>query len=328
MERLMRYRPTRAELTATSCIVESVDGIRGRRAREIVSLSPVKVCLGCDHRFAASDWRCPECGWTPDAHNGWPLFAPDLSKQNDGFDAAAFAKLAAFEPRHFWFRARNRLLIWSLQKYFPDAHRLLEIGCGTAYVLTGMHHALPSLELMGSEALNDGLSFARSRLGDVPLLQMDARRIPFDAHFDVVGAFDVLEHIDEDETVLSEMFRAVKPGGGIILTVPQHRFLWSVVDEYSHHKRRYRRRELVGKVQRAGFRVVRATSFVSALLPLFWLSRLRHNGREFDPDSEFKISRALNGILERVLDVERRLITSGISLPYGTSLLVVATRPS
>jgi SAM-dependent methyltransferase len=287
----------------------------------------VKVCLQCDRRFATEDWRCPQCGWKPAEHDSWAVLAPELARENDSFDAASFAKLAAFEPRHFWFRARNRLLVWTLHKYFPGARRLLEIGCGTAYVLTGIRQALPSLELMGSEALNEGLSFARSRLPDVPLFQMDARRIPFDAEFDVVGAFDVIEHIDEDEAVLEQMFRAVKPGGGIILTVPQHRFLWSVVDEYSHHRRRYRRRELVGKVQRAGFRVVRATSFVSALLPLFWLSRLRQKKESFNPDSEFAISGALNAVLERVLDVERRLIMSGISLPFGTSLLVVAVRP-
>jgi SAM-dependent methyltransferase len=287
----------------------------------------MKVCIACEGRFDAVDWRCPACGWTPDQHNGWPVFAPELARENDSFDASSFARLSEFEPQHFWFRSRNQLLIWTLTRYFPDARLFLEIGCGTAYVLTGIHEAMPSLELMGSEALNEGLSFARSRLPEVPLFQMDARRIPFDRELDVIGAFDVIEHIDEDETVLGQMFQAVKPGGGIILTVPQHRFLWSVVDEYSHHRRRYRRDELVDKVQRAGFRVVRATSFVTALLPLFWLSRLRQNTRDFDPDSEFRISGTLNGILERVLNAERRLITSGISLPFGTSLLVVALRP-
>ena len=64
---------------------------------------------------------------------------------------------------------------------------------------------------------------------------MDARRIPFEDEFDVIGAFDVLEHIKEDEQVLVQMHRAVKSGGGIMLTVPQHMFLWSEQDVQAHH---------------------------------------------------------------------------------------------
>jgi len=286
----------------------------------------MKVCVACDGRFTAGDWRCPSCGWSPDRYDTWPVFAPELARHNESFSPESFASLARFEPRHFWFRARNRLLVWALDAYFPDARQFLEIGCGTGYVLTGIRDARPEMQVSGSEALNEGLSIARSRLPGVPLLQMDARRLPFDAEFDVIGAFDVIEHIDEDEAVLRQMFQAVRPGGGIVLTVPQHRFLWSVVDEYSHHRRRYRRSELIGKVQRSGFRLVRATSFVSALLPLFWLSRARQDRRAFDPNSEFNISETLNAGLETVLDVERWLIARGVSLPFGTSLLVVAKR--
>ena len=90
----------------------------------------------------------------------------------------------------------------------------------------------------------------------VTLFQMDARFVPFEEEFDVIGAFDALEHIKEDEDVLREIFRATKEGGGIILTVPQHPFLWSQMDEISHHYRRYTRRGLIDKVQRAGFEVV------------------------------------------------------------------------
>ena len=60
----------------------------------------------------------------------------------------------------------------------------------------------------------------------------------------MIGAFDVLEHIADDELVLSQMHQAVRKGGGIILTVPQHSFLWSEIDEYSRHVRRYSVSEL------------------------------------------------------------------------------------
>ena len=157
---------------------------------------------------------------------------------------------------------------------------------------------------------------------------MDARRIPFEMEFNVIGAFDVLEHIDEDDVVLQQMFQATKFGGGIILTVPQHRFLWSVVDEYSFHKRRYTRKELMKKVKNAGFQIVCVTSFVSFLLPLMLLSRMKRqlSSDKFDSLAELGIGRIKNAVLENILTVERAFIKRGFSFPAGGSLLIVAKR--
>lgn len=288
----------------------------------------MKICSTCGEHFEDSGWRCPACAKEPLRIDGFLAFAPELAAENEGFESAFFAELAASEATNFWFRSRNRLIVWALRRYFPKAGNFLEIGCGTGYVLTGIREAFPALHLSGSEIFTAGLAFAAERLPGVELLQMDARRIPFENEFDVIGAFDVLEHIKEDEEVLSEMHRAVRhDGGGIILSVPQHPFLWSQADDYACHVRRYRARELRSKVERAGFQVVRMTSFVSSLLPLMMISRFtKRKQEEFDVMSEFKISRALNNTLEAVLDVERTMIKAGLSFPGGGSLLLVARR--
>ncbi len=288
----------------------------------------MKVCLACGQRFEANDWRCPGCGESPELRNGYLSFSADLTEANDCFGAGDFAHLFRFEAGHFWFRGRNRLVIWALRRYFPYASSFLEIGCGTGFVLSGIRQEFPELVLYGGDIFTNGLAFAEKRLPHVTLLQMDARRIPFDREFDVIGAFDLLEHIDEDDTVLPQMFQATKPGGGILLTAPQHRFLWSVVDEYSFHKRRYTRKELVEKVERAGFEIIRVTSFVFFLLPLILLSRVRQprSQDDFDPTVELKIGHLLNVALEKVLGIERTLIERGFSFPAGGSLLVVAGR--
>ena len=256
-------------------------------------------------------------------------FAPELAEKSEGFDASYFGRLAELEPGSFWFRSRNRLLCWALEHYFPDATNFLEIGCGTGFVLAGIRKELPRLSLGGGEVFSAGLSFAADRLPGVELFQMDARQIPFQSEFDVIGAFDVLEHIGDDELVLVQMHRAVHKGGGILLTVPQHSFLWSEVDEYSRHVRRYSVSELKAKVKRAGFRTLRATSFVSLLLPLMLIARLRQRpaDREFDPAAEFKLSAPANYLLERVMDVERAMIRLGVSFSAGGSLLLIAKRP-
>ncbi len=139
---------------------------------------------------------------------------------SDGFDPEGFDALAALEHASFWFRSRNRLIVWTVRHYFPDAQRLLEIGCGTGFVLEGLRRAFPNLSLVGAELHAGGLRHAAKRVPGVELMQFDARNIPFGGEFDVVGAFDVLEHIDADEEVLAEMHTAVRPAGGIVLTVP------------------------------------------------------------------------------------------------------------
>jgi SAM-dependent methyltransferase len=261
--------------------------------------------------------------------NGYLSFAPEQARSNEGFQPHHFAELAQAEEGNFWFRSRNRLIIWALQHFFPEARNFLEIGCGTGFVLSGVADANPHLEVSGSEIHSAGLNYAADRIKHAVLFQMDARKIPFESEFDVIGAFDVLEHIEEDEKVLAQIFHAVLPGGGIILTVPQHRFLWSQQDEYACHVRRYEAEELSNKVEQAGFLVERATSFVSLLLPLMFLSRLskRKPVENYDPTQEFQISGLLNGILETVLDLERMIIRAGFSFPAGGSRLLIARKP-
>ncbi len=288
----------------------------------------MKVCQACGQWFGRGDWQCPACGVRPTIRDGIPRFAPELAAANDGFGADFFARLAKLEAGNFWFRSRNHLIVWALRKYFPGTVNFLEIGCGTGYVLAGVRQAFPRWSLCGSEIHDAGLVFAQQRLPGVTLLQMDARAIPFACEFDVSGAFDVLEHIDDDEAVLRQMRQAVKPGGGIVVTVPQHPSLWSELDDYSCHRRRYRRHELIEKVKRAGFAVVRVASFVSLLLPLMAIKRfsLRSRRQTLDPGSELKIGRALNFIFGMILGIERAMIRSGMSLPAGGSLLLVARR--
>ena len=256
------------------------------------------------------------------------MFAPELAASGEGFAPESFELLPELEAQSFWFRSRNELIAWSIQRYYPGARSLLEIGCGTGFVLAGIHETIPDLQLTGSEVSVAGLDVAQQRVPGADLFQIDARRLPFVAEFDVVGAFDVLEHIAEDEEVIAELCRAVRPGGGVIITVPQHPRLWSRVDEFSRHERRYTRRGLVAKIERAGLRVERVTSFVTLLLPPMWLSRVRSRGAaHFDPAHEHRSGARLDRALEKAMAVERLLIRRGLDLPVGGSLLVVAGKP-
>ncbi len=285
----------------------------------------MKVCLKCNNKFDNLSWECPICHFSPEYIHGFPAFSPSLAENNDGFNPSSFEKLASLEARNFWFRSRNRLIFWALRKHFSKATRFLEIGCGTGYVSSGIEKEFPEMSLCGSEIYSTGLTFAAQRLRNASLFQMDARCIPFEREFDVICAFDVLEHIEEDEKVLAEMFKAVKPGGGIIITVPQHKFLWSRTDERACHVRRYSSTELEGKVKKAGLVVECMTSFVTLLFPLMILSRINKRDKEGRTGGELELNANLNRIFERIMDFERGILKF-CSLPFGGSLLLIARR--
>ena len=292
----------------------------------------MKHCLSCGHDFTGIKWTCPACAHSPKEAMETVLFAPGLASENDGFDEASFARLYDVEEKNFWFRSRNRLISWAIGKYFPGARNMMEVGCGTGYVLHGVHDSHPEIALTGTEIFSRGLGFARERLPEgTTLLQMDGRAIPYRDEFDLVGAFDVLEHIEEDQDVLAQIYKALKPGGGVLLSVPQHPGLWSEDDERAFHKRRYMVTELQEKVEEAGFSVMRSTSFVFFLLPVMALSRLfrriRPQKENYEIGDGLKLGGPLNALFEFVMSLERWLIKVGLNLPAGGSRLVIARKP-
>ena len=205
-------------------------------------------------------------------------------------------------------------------------------------VLSALAGAKSWQRLAGSELHPIGLKVARERLRDrAELVQMDARAIPAEQVFDVIGAFDVIEHIEEDSVVLRAMHRALRAGGGIVIAVPQHPWLWSAADELGHHIRRYRRGELEATVRDAGFQLVFSASYNSLLLPLMAASRLaeqlsRNNvgsptGRGLSSvQAEFAVPRLLNGLLKAILQFEVSLTLAGVRFPAGGSRLVVGRK--
>ena len=290
----------------------------------------MRVCPACGSTRCDDAWTCADCGHRPGIVDGYPAFAPDLAAENTGFRSEFFAELAALEAESWWFRARNELIAWAATTYAPDCERFLEIGCGTGFVLGRIHEALSGAELWGSEIFSAGLAIAAARVPSARFLQMDARAIPFRDHFDVIGAFDVLEHIEEDEAVLAAVHDALRPAGVLMLTVPQHPALWSPQDVHAGHVRRYTASGLRRRVEAAGFEIVRSASFVSMLLPMMFASRLRMRRATNDPDFDaietLRQPRLVNRALAAVMRVEVGLVRRGVSFPAGGSLLVVARK--
>ncbi|MCX6158512.1 MAG: class I SAM-dependent methyltransferase [Ignavibacteriae bacterium] len=263
---------------------------------------------------------------------GVKCYAPELAMENNDFKESSFRKLYGLEEKNFWFRSRNRIAQILVAKYFGNKvmGKFLEIGCGTGYVLKGLEK-YKNLELYGAEIYLEGLKFAKKRLPQIEFVQLDATNMPFENEFDCIGAFDVLEHIAEDELVMKNVNKSLKSGGIFFVSVPQYMFMWCYLDDIACHKRRYSKIELLNKLRRNGFRIKFHSSFVFSLFPLMLLSRwFKRNKRIGDTEketfAELEMNRFINKLFEFILKIDEYLIQIGIKLPFGGSLIVVAEK--
>jgi SAM-dependent methyltransferase len=254
---------------------------------------------------------------------------------SEGYDPAFFKSLDQIEDRHFWFRARKRVVaavVRDLTARLQRGYHVLELGCGNGGMLRLLKDCSPGGTVVGMDLFAEGLRFARNRC-DCALVQGDAGRPPFGEQFEVVGMFDVLEHIEQDVAALLDVRRMLAPGGAIVITVPAHMSLWSYFDVAAHHARRYSTDELANKLNTAGFDVQYVTQFMGAIYPLVWLGRRVKavlGGASSDAvkqtQQELRITPGLNALLDRALAGEEALIRGRRKITRGTSILAIARR--
>jgi SAM-dependent methyltransferase len=251
------------------------------------------------------------------------------------YDPARFAPLFAVEDRHFWFRARNRVIAAVLEDVTADlgpALRVLEVGCGTGNTLRVLTAATPGATVVGMDLYREGLEYARQRAA-CPLVRGDMRAPPFGVRFDLIGLFDVLEHLPDDRQALADLRRMLKVGGALVLTVPAHAWLWSYHDLAAGHRRRYAPGDLRERLNSAGFETEYLTQYMTGMVPLIWLRRAALFLRK-DPlpaaavenlrARELRVPPALNRVMDVLLGPERHLISRRRVLPIGASIIALA----
>ena len=174
--------------------------------------------------------------------------------------------------------------------------------------------------------------YAKKNLPKVDFIQFDVTQGVVGKEFDLIVAFDVIEHIEDDVAALSNIKHMLTKNGVFIVSVPQHMFLWSKLDDIVKHKRRYSRRELITKLQENGFDISYCTSYLFFLFPLMLISRIFDKGRdqiqsgEVALEKRVKFSSVLNWVFDLFMRIDEVLIRLGISLPFGGTLVVVARK--
>jgi SAM-dependent methyltransferase len=235
-----------------------------------------------------------------------------------------YDRMAELDQRHWWYRARRKVLASLIARVVrPErGSRILEVGCGTG-------HNLAMLDMFGSvEAIEvdpAARSLAEQRLGrpvgSAPLPELAG--VP-DGAFDLIGSFDVIEHIEDDRAALTGIARCLKPGGKFVMTVPAHQWMWSAHDVVNHHHRRYSKSSLSALFERSPLKLERIGYLNSLLFPVAVAARAAGKLRGKDDGDDTLPPAPLNAALEAVFAQEARLI-GRVPLPPGLSLWAVAS---
>jgi SAM-dependent methyltransferase len=239
-------------------------------------------------------------------------------------EVGEYARIAAAEDDHWWYRNTRALMAELLQPWLGTGLRILDAGCGPGGngAWLGRHG-----HVVGVDLVRDALEFVHARRPTTIPVQASAAQLPFDDHaFDVVVAVTLLYTVPDDRSAASELARVLRPGGAVLILEPAFESLRRAHDQTVHSRRRYRREELAQLLECNGLQVHRATYAYSFLAPpaavLAALER-RTTGAGGDAGSDVE-RRSLDRVFAPLAKAERRWLARH-DLPIGTSAVVVAT---
>ncbi len=238
-----------------------------------------------------------------------------------------YAEYSEIEDTHWWFRGRREIFTRLLDPIAARPLKILDIGFGTGAMLLFLERYG---SVVGMDMAMDAISFARTRTR-APMLLGDITGVPLaDASVDLVTAFDIIEHVEDDGAAFRELARVCRPKGHVLVTVPAFQFLWGNQDIVSHHLRRYTLAELRTRVEAAGLVPRRLSYFNALLFPIVAAVRVARRLRGAptgEVRSDFGMTKPglVNDALTKVFGAEGRWLARG-RLPVGVSLVCLAQR--
>lgn len=242
-------------------------------------------------------------------------------------DRGTYDRMRTLQEGHWWFEGRRRILAGLIGALgLPTPAKILEVGCGPGGNLAMLQRfgdvaALePDAESRAYAAERTGVSIEGGSLPD---------GLPFaPASFDLVCAFDVIEHVDQDAASVAALGRLAKPGGYLATTVPGQPWMWSRHDELHHHKRRYRLKDYRALFAAAGLEIVRASYFNTVLFaPIAAIRALKMATGSTAADDDAMPPALINRLLTGLFGAELVWLRHG-PLPIGVSIVLIARRPA
>jgi SAM-dependent methyltransferase len=240
-----------------------------------------------------------------------------------GFPATGHDVLRPLREGHYWFDHRKACIREAVNGCLGNSGRILEFGCGDGDVLGAL---APEHRSFGFDRGLEDLAAARSK--SLSVVAGEGAAPPFSRVFDLVGLFDVVEHVPNDVGLLRIASTLAHPGGWVLLTVPADPALWTSLDDYAGHKRRYTRSMVEDLCRNASLELVSVAPMFRALWPPARVrAALRGNRPVEDPESEYRVGAVWNRLLSTVLRGERRLFGRS-PRGHGTSWLAVTRVPA
>jgi len=239
-------------------------------------------------------------------------------------EETAYSLMHEIEDRLWWYRGRRRVCFDLLDRFLAPApeRRILDVGCGTGY---NMAHLRKYGSVQGVDMSEEALRFCRQR-GEMNVALHRAGELPFpDQSFELLTAFDVLEHIEDDRGALREFDRLLVPGGWLLIYTPALPWMYNEHDRKVEHKRRYVKAELMDKLDQAGFEIKHLSYVNLLILPVVLLARLFYKLR---PGSHAEMQvppEPFNWFFTALSYLEARLV-NGPALPYGMTLVALARK--
>ncbi len=237
-------------------------------------------------------------------------------------ELAEIARMEQQEQNYWWHVGRRLVLHKVLASHIKPEGKLniLDIGCGTGINFWWLKEWG---KVTGLDNSPEAIEYCREKYAYDALVLSDASKLP-EGQFDLITAFDILEHIQDDTAVLTEWRRSLRRGGLILLTVPAHQWLFNKHDEVLHHRRRYSAVELRRKIESAGLTVRFISPFFFFVFPVFVVVRIVMGRRPRTTYETASAATHTEGILVWLSSLEAALMRRRIGLPVGTSILVVA----
>lgn len=231
-------------------------------------------------------------------------------------------KKIGFNLNFFWYRARRSLIKLLLIKYKVKNMLVLEVGCGVGGQLDSLSNF--GNRVLGSDINHEALKKASDLGFNVFYQNMVDPVIEVDK-YDVICAFDVLEHIEDDDLAISNIYRSLKSHGLFIFSVPAFQFLFSSHDVYMKHYRRYSKSEIKNKIINNNFELL--DIFYWNFILFFPTAIMRLFSKKNKPKSDAQIiPKFLNLFLFNILSFENFLIKLGLKFPLGVSIFGVAKK--
>lgn len=241
-------------------------------------------------------------------------------------ERAVYDQMRVLQQDHWWFAARREILAAEIARLpLPRPARILEAGCGPGGNLE-MLQRFGQVQAIEPDA--DSRTYAAEHFGVEVKPGLLPHSLPrFPTPFDLVAAFDMIEHVDDDQGAVAALAGLLAPGGFMIATVPAYAWMWSEHDGAHHHKRRYGLAAFRGLFEAAGLKVRRASHFNSLLFPPIAAVRIAKSAVGLTSADDAMPPKPLNGMLKGLFGLERGLLRA-MDLPFGVSILLVAQRPA